>query len=138
MRLVSLLFPFQVTRFGSYQPTDLELHRVLAALPKSLLSHPEISLACKALQAARCGNFLEFFRLCNTKASYLQACLMELSFPQLRLQAMGSLCLSMKGSTLAISHLTKLLFFDSRQQTVEFLNSMGMELATETTETISG
>ncbi|KAL3691638.1 hypothetical protein R1sor_005289 [Riccia sorocarpa] len=73
---------------GQFQAENLSLW--LPSVPSRVLHSPHVEFARKVLRCYRSNNFVGFFRLVK-EATYLQACLMELSFDSLRATSLAML-----------------------------------------------
>ncbi|KAL2622389.1 hypothetical protein R1flu_002594 [Riccia fluitans] len=73
---------------GQFQAESLSLW--LPSVPSRVLRSPPVQFARKVLRCYRSNNFVGFFRLVK-EATYLQACLMELSFDTLRATSLAML-----------------------------------------------
>ncbi|KAL2645195.1 hypothetical protein R1flu_012782 [Riccia fluitans] len=87
----------------------------LSSVPPRVLRSPPMQFAREALRCYRSDNFVGFFRLVK-KATYLQACLMELSFDAVRATALAALNVAeYKHHPFPLEELGALLLLDETQ-----------------------
>lgn len=96
-----------------------------------------VQFALKVIQAVTFNNYVKFFRLVRSAATYLQGCLLHRYFRQVRSRALETIIrayVSPKGpQTIPLQTLTHILGFESQTEAAAYLQCHGIRTADSTT-----
>lgn len=109
---------------GDIMPVPLPLW--LPAVPAPVLQSPHMAFSRAVLRCYRQGNYTGFFRLARM-ATYLQACLLHLYLPRMRIRALAAMNNGgYKAHPPALSDLADLLLMEDEDEMEELCRHLGL------------
>ena len=119
---------------------DREADTIFRSLPPSALEDSNVAFVIKVIAAIDAHNIVRFFKLVRTEATYLQACLLQRYFGEVRLEGLRVIRRAFRepgSKSPSFSFLHERLCFGSKDHTLKFLQSLKLVPVTASLTTVS-